>query len=147
MFYLRVGLSLRSPRNAILISWNRKLLFSLPCLIAVQSMQKGDCKEVPHDLAPETILVEVTESKERFSDLHFAYKAWDPDNTVQPNHSTLKLTVCMIMPLESLLSQCGKYLIGKFRLGESTECSTTMILGKTVNPPRGPVSLSLSYLS
>lgn len=48
----------------------------------------------------------------------------------------------MIMPLESLLSQCGKYLIGKFILGKSTGCSTIMILGKIVSPLRGPVSLS-----
>lgn len=53
-------------------------------------------------LHPESILVEVTESKEEISDLPFSYKTWDANNTVQPNHSTLGLTVCLMMPLESL---------------------------------------------
>lgn len=93
-------------------------------------------KKVPHDLALETILVEVTESKEGFLDFPLLTK---------PGMQTtqhIKLTVCMIMPLESLLSQCGKYLIGKFTLGESTGYSTIMILEKIVNLPRRPVSFS-----
>lgn len=79
-------------------------LISLPYLSAVQSAQKGNCKEVPQDLAPETIMVEFTESKEGFSDLPLGYKTRDADNTVRPYHSTLKLTVCVIMPLESSFS-------------------------------------------
>lgn len=81
-----------------------RCLISLPYLSAVQSAQKGNCKEVPHDLAPETIVVEVTESREGFPDLPLAYKTKDADNTVRPYHSALKLTVCVIMPLESSFS-------------------------------------------
>lgn len=48
----------------------------------------------------------------------------------------------MTIPLEFLLFQCGKYLIGELTLGESTGYSAIMILGKIVSLPRGPLSLS-----
>lgn len=44
----------------------------------------------------------------------------------------LKLTVCAIMPLDSLLSQYGKYLIGKCALSESNRYSIVTFLGKNL---------------